>query len=51
MTVEKLSISLFEQAEQEYARSLSARSKAIEDYNIMMGNLDDPSDMEEEDDE
>lgn len=47
MIVEKLSSSVEEQAEREYANYLTARSKAVEDYNIMMGNIDDPSEDEE----
>lgn len=47
MVYKKLSVSVEEQAEQEYAASLAARSKAVEDYNIMMGNLEDPMEDEE----
>lgn len=49
MKVEKLGITIEQQAEQEYAASLAARSKAVEDYNIMMGNLEDPNEEDEED--
>ena len=48
MKVEKLAVPVEEQAEQEYAASLAARSKAVDDYNIMMGNLEDPSEDDEE---
>lgn len=44
--VEKLAMSVYEQAEQEYANACTARSKAVQDYNIMMGNLEDPIDDE-----
>lgn len=49
MIVEKLAISLEEQAEREYAACLAVRSKAVEDYNIMMGNIEDPEEEEGED--
>lgn len=48
MRVEKLAVTPEQQAEQEYAEALAARSKAVQDYNIMMGNLEDPEDEEEE---
>lgn len=48
MKIEKLTMSLQEQAEQEYAAFLAARSKAVEDYNVMIGNLEDPMEEEEE---
>lgn len=51
MKVERLGITIEQQAEQEYAASIAARSKAVEDYNIMMGNLEDPTEEEDEEDE
>ena len=48
MRINKLSMTLEQQAEQEYAQAVAARNKAVQDYNIMMGNLEDPSDDEEE---
>ena len=51
MKVERLGITIENQAEQEYAASIAARSKAVEDYNIMMGNLEDPTEEEDEEDE
>lgn len=49
MYVEKLRMSVLEQAEMERANALSAKEAAVQDYNMMMGNLEDPE--EEEDDE
>lgn len=51
MIIEKLSMTPQQQAEQEYAEALSAKNKAVQDYNIMMGNLEDPSEEEEGDEE
>lgn len=48
MRAEKLAMTLQQQAEQEYAEALAAKSKAVQDYNIMMGNLEDPEEEEEE---
>lgn len=48
MRINKLSMSLEQQAEQEHAQAVAAHNKAVQDYNIMMGNLEDPSDEEEE---
>lgn len=48
MKIIKNNLPLDKQAEQEYAASLAAESKAIQDYNIMMGNLEDPNAEEEE---
>ena len=48
MRIEKLGISLEQQAEQENAEALAAKNKAVQDYNIMMGNLEDPEEEEEE---
>ena len=50
MRINKLSTTLEQQAEQEYAQAVSAHNKAVQDYNIMMGNLEDPSEEEEVDD-
>lgn len=51
MRVEKLGITIEQQTEQELAASQAVRAKAVEDYNIMMGNLEDPADMEDDEDE
>lgn len=51
MRAEKLHMSVEEQAEMEYANAQAAKTQAVQDYNIMMGNLDDPSDEPEEDEE
>ena len=48
MRIEKLAVTPEQQAEQEYTDSLAARSKAVQDYNIMMGNLEDPEEEGEE---
>lgn len=50
MRVNKLAITLEQQAEQEHAQAIAAHNKAVQDYNIMMGNLEDPSEEEEADD-
>jgi hypothetical protein len=47
MRVEKLAISVFEQGEQEYANAMTAKAKAVQDFNIMLGNLEDPSEDDE----
>lgn len=49
--IERNHAPLNEQAKAEYAAFLSARAKAIEDYNIMMGNLEDPTFEEDEEEE
>ena len=51
MIIRRLGISIEEQAEQEYAASLATRAKAVEDYNIMMGNIEDPAEEEGEENE
>ena len=48
MRIERLAMTPEQQAEQERAEALAAESKAVQDYNIMMGNLEDPSEDEEE---
>lgn len=48
MRIEKLGISIEEQAAMEYALALAAQTKATQDYNIMMGNLDDPEEESED---
>ena len=48
MLIEKLGMSVEEQADYEYAKSCTERQRAVQDYNIMMGNLEDPSEEEEE---
>lgn len=47
MKVEKLNVTVEEQAEQEFARSTTAHVRAVTDYNIMMGNLEDPLEEDE----
>lgn len=48
MKIEKLSVPLDKQAEQEYAAALAENVNAVQIYNIMMGNLEDPmAEMEE----
>ena len=37
--------------EQERQLAQVTRNKAVQDYNIMMGNLEDPSEEEDEEDE
>lgn len=46
--VEQNSMPVERQAEQEYAEALAAQAKAVQDYNVMMGNIEDPSEGEEE---
>lgn len=46
MKVNRLTITVEQQAEQEYSAHLTAKAKALEDYNIMMGNLEDPEEEE-----
>lgn len=48
MRIERLNMTIEQQAEQERANAISARLMAIEDYNIMMGNIEDPQEGEEE---
>lgn len=48
MRIEKLAITPEQQAEQENAEALAAKNKAVQDYNIMLGNLEDPEEEEEE---
>lgn len=47
MRIKPLVISVEEQTEQEMAAATAARAKAVQDYNIMMGILEDPSEDEE----
>lgn len=47
VTIEENALPLAKQAEAEKAASQAARSKAVEDYNIMMGNLEDPEEEDE----
>ena len=47
MRIEKLAMTPEQQAEQEYAESQAARAQAVQDYNIMMGILEDPEEEEE----
>ena len=48
MRIEKLSMTPQQQAEKENAEAHAANTKAVQDYNIMMGNLEDPSEGDEE---
>ena len=47
MKINKLGMSVEQMAEQEVAQARAAHNKAVQDYNIMMGNLEDPSEDEE----
>ena len=47
MLIQKLHVSVEEQAEIENANAQAAKAQAVQDYNIMMGNLEDPSDEQE----
>lgn len=49
MYINKLGISIEEQAESEMAQATAAHNKAVQDYNIMMGVLEDPSEEDEDD--
>ena len=49
MIIEKIPFSPNEQAEKEYTDYLAAKAKAVNDYNIMMGNIEDPEAEEDED--
>ncbi len=51
MKVERLGMSIEKMTETEYAEAQAARAKAVQDYNIMMGNIEDPSEEEDEEDE
>lgn len=51
MRINKLGMSIEEQTEMERAQATAAHNKAVQDYNIMMGNLDDPSEEEDDEDE
>ena len=48
---QKLNMSVEEQAEMEYTNYLAAKSKAVEDFNVMIGNIEDPSEDDEEEGE
>lgn len=48
MRINKPNESIFERHLTENARAEAAEVKAVTDYNIMMGNLEDPSEEEEE---
>jgi len=50
MQIQKLNETIEQQTERERAQSMAARSKAVQDYNIMMGILEDPSEDEEGED-
>ena len=47
MRIERNAMPLDVQAEQEYADAQAVQTKAVQDYNIMMGNLEDPAEGEE----
>ena len=51
MRIERLAVTPEQQAEQEYAEALAAKNKAVQDYNIMMGNLEDPEEEGDGEDE
>ncbi len=46
MVIAKLQGTIYERHINEHVRSTAAELKAITDYNIMMGNIEDPSDEE-----
>lgn len=48
MVINKLGTSIEEQTELERAKAAAAHNKAVQDYNIMMGLLEDPSEEDEE---
>lgn len=48
MTIEKLNGAILERHLNENARAVAEDNKAVTDYNIMMGILEDPSEKEEE---
>lgn len=49
MRIEKLNVSIEEQVEQERTKSNAAHVRAVTDYNMMMGILEDPSEEDEAD--
>jgi 4'-phosphopantetheinyl transferase EntD len=51
MKVNRLGITIEEQTEQERAAAVAAHIAAITDYNVMMGNLEDPAEEEDEEEE
>ena len=48
MQIRRMTGKIIDQILDENARAAIARTKAIEDYNIMIGNLEDPADEGEE---
>lgn len=42
-------VNIEKMTEEEIAAANAARARAVEDYNIMMGNLEDPAEEDEED--
>lgn len=48
MKIIRLAGTILERHLNENARALAEEMKAVQDYNIMMGNLEDPSEDEEE---
>lgn len=53
MKVQRLGITIEQQTESERAAAVAERNRAVQEYNIMMGLLEDPSedDTEGEEDE
>lgn len=51
MEVIKLADAIYERHLNENARAEAAELRAVTDYNIMMGNLEDPAEDEEEEEE
>lgn len=51
MRINKLNETPLEQAEREYAAATAAHIRAVTDYNIMMGTLEDPSEEEEDEED
>lgn len=48
--IKKETMNLRDRAEQENMEVRAAQMKALQDYNVMMGNLEDPEEAEEEED-
>ncbi len=48
--IKKETMNLRDRAEQENMEARAAQMKALQDYNVMMGNLEDPEEAEEEED-
>lgn len=51
MKIVKLGMTIEDQTALEHAQALAAQLKATQDYNVMMGYIEDPSESEDEEDE